>query len=178
MNTKYHIKVLSGHTLVEVITAFAIGTIVLGVMYMGYLTIVRTWSSYSHQQHADNLAWIVYNKVHSLFRDNMEIICSEQQKWLFINSENDSTIIECKDSKLVIDNKPIILDGYLKDFTIVKSDRVGRYPVWESSQTCVYKDKSSGLRYFSVCLENSISKDLPSIDSNTVSLELYWDTKE
>lgn len=166
----------SGYTIVEVVTTIVLTLIIIIPMCMGYLTVVRLWSNYSQQNSSDSMVWLIYNKINVLFRDNSRLMQPEPAKWVFINSENDSTLLENVNDTLQFNKKPLNIDGHIKDFKVTKSNRFGKNPVWETNCTLVYKKRSSSLKWNSVFMENSIPSSLPfSINNVKDSTEFYWD---
>ncbi len=167
-----------GYTIVEVLTTVVIASVILISMYGGYLAIVRMWHRYNHQRTVNASVWLLYNKVNVLFRDNMHVIPVETDKWLFINNENDSSVIEIRNEKLFINSNELKLETPVEDFKIVEIERPVKHTVWETGYNCIYRKASSALKWQSVCMGGSIPESLPkSFKTMPAKSDLYWETE-
>jgi hypothetical protein len=168
----------SGATLLELIVTIVVAVLAAGLIFSGYIIVLRIWHNHSHRIEASGGAWVTYLKVERQISGSYYLRKATRNKWVLYKDRTDSC-------ELTYDNRSLFSsDSFLRNHADIDTfhldlvDTSGIFPVWECGFVYSQGLMSSGMSWRTVCRGKYIDPELPApLKAPPVQADLYWENK-
>jgi type II secretory pathway pseudopilin PulG len=167
----------SGVTLVELIVAIIVATLITGLILSAYTIVVQVWHNYTRKVEASGYAWVAYSKIERLISKAYSMKKTSPNQWMLYNENSDSCVLKYNDRSLFSSDSPTGISE-IDSFHLDIVDVSGLFPVWECGIVYSQGRKRSAMVWRTICRGNYSGTDIPQPYRNMpVQTSLYWDEK-